>query len=152
MLRNRERHIEASRGVGASGCVTSGVGFRLGAMALAVTMALGLSAAALAITSELASDAIRDCQAVGNLVSQSLLTRITYLDGRSGYRFLGITHAYALGKLLQSGEAEAMYRRYASYVSKHVPGLDGTHAEAPLLLGPFPQLPWGEACEFSERP
>jgi predicted ATPase len=108
--------------------------------------------AALAITSELASDAIRGCHAIGNLVSKSLLTRTTDLDGRSGYRFLRITHAYALDKLLQSGEAEAMYRRCASYVSKQAHGPDGTRAEAPLLLGSFPELPRIEARELSDGP
>jgi predicted ATPase/DNA-binding winged helix-turn-helix (wHTH) protein len=110
--------------------------------------------AALAVMSELAADAIRDCGAIGGLVEKSLLTRATHANGRSGYRFLGITHAYAAGKLRQSGEAEAMFRRHACYVAKHVAGPDDADAAAvaPLLPGPFPELPWREARELPERP
>jgi predicted ATPase/DNA-binding winged helix-turn-helix (wHTH) protein len=107
--------------------------------------------AALAVMSELASDAIRDCHAIGNLVAKSFLVRITYANGRSGYRFPAITRAYASGKLLQSDEAEAMYRRHASYVSEHPPGPEDTPATAPLLFAPPTELPWRNARALSER-
>lgn len=109
--------------------------------------------AALAVMSELASDAIRDCRVIGNLVAKSLLARVTHASGRSGYRFLGITHCYASGKLLQSGEAEAMYRRHAAYISKHAPGPEETNAgvAVPPLFASLPELPWCETGELPER-
>jgi predicted ATPase/DNA-binding winged helix-turn-helix (wHTH) protein len=110
--------------------------------------------AALAVISELAADAIRDCHAIGSLVAKSLLIRITHANGRSGYRFPSITRAYASGKLQHSGEAEIMYRQHASYVSKHDPGPDHTNAmaSAPFLLAPLPELSRRETGELPECP
>ena len=99
--------------------------------------------AALAVMSELASDAMRDCHAIGSLVAKSLLIRKTHSNGRSGYCYPGITRAYASHKLQQSDEAEAMYRRYASYMS--------THAVEPLSVTPFAELPWREPRGLPER-
>src|SRR5580704_6577897 len=70
------------------------------------------AASTVAATAEIACSDIVDCAA--NLVAKSLIA--ADLSGATGwYRLLETTRAYALEKLMQSGEFEQVARRHAEY-------------------------------------
>jgi predicted ATPase len=57
--------------------------------------------------------------AIAGLVEKSLIaTRMDETQAR--YRLLGTTRAYALGKLAEHAEDDAVFRRHAEYVAQHI--------------------------------
>jgi predicted ATPase len=91
------------------------------------------AASALAASAEIAAPEVVAC--VANLVTKSLIAADVGGAVQS-YRLLETTRAYALEKLAQSGELEAVKRRYAAYLR----ALAGLGRDAPLTAE------WPAAC------
>ena len=70
------------------------------------------SASAVAAGADVAESSVEDC--IANLVSKSLVVAHV-LQEKASYRLLDTTHAYALTKLTESGEYDAIARRHAAY-------------------------------------
>jgi predicted ATPase/DNA-binding winged helix-turn-helix (wHTH) protein len=70
------------------------------------------SASAIAVDVDVAASDVVDCLA--NLVTKSLVT-VDVGSAPAHYRLLETTRAYALGKLVDSGELERLARRHAEY-------------------------------------
>ena len=67
-----------------------------------------------AVAADFNESAPNIADSLASLVMKSLITADLH-DGAVRFRLLGTTRAYALTKLLESGEADALARRHAAY-------------------------------------
>ena len=99
---------------------------------------------ACAVAADPDGDAPNIADSLASLVMKSLITADLH-DGAVRFRLLETTRAYALTKLLESGEADALARRHAAYFRDLVDSDPSIAAHAPEIENIRAALTWAFA-------